>query len=855
MSDYGLRIKNIEASTLFEMNNGVRDHFEYKNSMFTNSLFHDFLITNGMEIMNGKSTKDLICLEFNYASRSYEEEIDHLKKLLKKCDQNDSAKIQRIHELSIDAEKKEKSYHKKTKEELRTLFYNQGVDVTYISKDANGDTKKSETLHYKMLYRSTGKAKKGSCMFIADRLYETAKDYLSFGIRLPETNAPIVEMSAYAPLVSSTIIDRVQIKPENILILKDVESFFQTNIISVETDENQECIAKKIPGYKSKNTLFDGQALIDQSIFPNWGNGYLLLRHHFCKMACFCSNIQLFFRDYFGDAYETATVTDLFGQIHNAKDIVLITTDDSMKWLKFGVSYEHWCNKVHENNCMFGIIKTAYKSKLNDVQKMSYQMINSLNLEIMPAVAQKSVAYIEKLKTDDAVFLEYLDKNKNFSNDYEVLIALVNQNSMFLQSEYFRCRKKKIIEGYTMRLRNGEPIQNADNLVIVGSPYAMLLHAVGEDVQKDDTFSEETDSIQCFTERFSFDTHLACFRSPFNSKNNMGYLHNVYSEKLERYFRFGEQMIAVNLIHTDFQDRNNGSDQDSDSIYTTDQSDIAAYANYCYHTYPTIVNNIAKEKNNYDCSMDAYARLDNTLAQASRAIGESSNLAQLALTYTYNNIDNDKYNDYVCILSVLAQVAIDNAKRRFAVDITKEINRLKQDMNVGDIGYPVFWKVISKDFNKQRINTGLVCPMNYLYELKLKKFRSSKETLPMSYFFQMPKVSENRRKCQKVEEIIQRYSLALYQYNTKSNDDNDTYLLLRDDFNAMIDEIRRVYLSNNYIGLMVWLLEQTFPAGQTAAPKTCTELSTVGHNKSLLLKTLYDVNSSTFLKCFSGNHR
>jgi len=51
--------------------------------------------------------------------------------------------------------------------------------------------------------------------------------------------------------------------------------------------------------------------------------------------------------------------------------------------------------------------------------------------------------------------------------------------------------------------------------------------------------------------------------------------------------------------------------------------------------------------------MQSFSDMDNNLAQAQRAIGESSNLAQIALTYTYNFSDK-KYSDYVCILSVLA---------------------------------------------------------------------------------------------------------------------------------------------------------------------------------------------------------
>lgn len=52
--------------------------------------------------------------------------------------------------------------------------------------------------------------------------------------------------------------------------------------------------------------------------------------------------------------------------------------------------------------------------------------------------------------------------------------------------------------------------------------------------------------------------------------------------------------------------------------------------------------------------METYAEIDNKLAKSQRAIGESSNLAQMALTYSYNFADT-KYEDYVSILSVLAQ--------------------------------------------------------------------------------------------------------------------------------------------------------------------------------------------------------
>ncbi len=872
ISEFGLKIKNIEAGTLFEYNAGVRDHYEYKEAMFTNSLFSDYLKEHGLKIQRDSSTRDIICLEFNFGSRSYQKELEHLYKIAAKARQeyrlakirNDlylmekaKKKEEKISSLLQNAYKNRNAYIAYTAAEIRNHTYKNGATVTYFSHDKNGNIKHAETIHYKMLYRSAGKAKKGSCMFIADRLYKKALHFLRMGIKPSKTDPMLVEISAYSPLISSTMIDKIKIQPENILILKDIESYFTTNVISIETDAKKHCHAREVPAYKLKNTLFDGQALIDSRLFPDWGNGYLLLRHHFCKMAAFSANIQTFFKDYFKETYDTATVTDMFGIEHFVKDIELITTHHAMKWLKFGKSYAYWCKWVHKNGCQFGIVKTAHPSKLGEVQKMSYQMINALNLDTMEEVVRQSVTYIHKLKSDPTEFLNYLEQCSNFSNDYDVLLALCRQNPDFIRSSYFRRRKEDIIKSYLLNFKSGKVLQNADNLVIVGSPYAMLLYAAtGQEsaVGEDPTFSVEEGAIQCYTKRFDPDEYLAEFRSPFNGRGNMGYLHNVYSDPLETYFNLGRQVIAVNMIGTDFQDRNNGSDQDSDSIYVTNLPAIVEHAKYCYSNYPTIVNNIPKDPNLYQNTMEDFARLDQKLAASQLAIGESSNLAQLCLTYSYNDTD-PKYKDYVCILSVLAQCAIDNAKRQFDIDLDHEIKRIKKDMNIQEYQYPSFWLIIKRGFDRKRINEALVCPMNYLYKIKFREYHEKEPTLPMSDFFVKYELDENRIKCKKVEELIQKYSFKLYNSvkATEDSSDDSEHLLLRSDFDELIQQIRKTYLSQNYLGLMAWLVDRAFLITPQVKRNDQTIKSKIRNNKSILLKVLYEINPAGLLKCFSKN--
>lgn len=844
----------------------MRDHYEYKEAMFVNSLFKDFLIDElKMKTWKDESTRDIICLEFNFGSRSYQKELEHLHstaysawndykyakvhndEYLMDKKYNKRKKISDLLELAYE---NKHSYYQYTKEEVRNIYYNNGVTVEYVKRDKDGNIKKSEKIHYKMLYRSTGKAKKGSCMFIVDKFYEQAHNYLYMGIHLPEDNPMIVEASAYAPLTSSAIVDKIKINPNNILILKDIDRTFKTKVISIETDENKHCYANKIDNYELKNTLFDGQALIDSSIFPSLGNGYILLRHHFCKMAAFCSHIQKFFKDYFGDNYYSATVEDMFGNTHYVKDIQLITTNNAMKWLKFDISYDYWCDWVYKNNCMFGIVKTAHESKLGDVQKMSYQMVNSLDESIMDNVTRESVNYVNKLKSDNNVFLDYLENNNNFSNDYDVLIALCKQNKKFINSSYFRERKNTIIKAYISNMKTGKIIQNAENLVIVGSPYAMLLYgATGYEsmVDMDDTFCYERGTVQCYTERFDNDEYLAFFRSPFNAKNNLIYLHNVYDQKMRKYFNFGKQIIAINMIGSDVQDRGNGLDMDSDSGYTTNQKDIVEHARKCYLEYPTIVNNIPKSRKRYKNTLDDYAYIDNELAKAQIDIGESSNLAQIAQTYsaTYHN---EKYQDYVCILSVLAQVAIDNAKRQFDIDLSNEIRLIKKDMNIDKNCYPEFWKLIKRNF-KGKINKKLNCPMNQLCNISFDNYRYPERQIPISDFFNKYDLDVSRKTCIKIENLITKYSLKLYSYNT-SNADNNDYLLLRSEFEEMIHDIKQIRISKSYMGLMSWIIDRSFfitPQIRSNKNKISSKLN---KNRSILLKTLYEVNQNNFLKCF-----
>ena len=796
MSEFGYKIKNISAAMLYEVNLGTREYFTYTEAMLNNSLFSDFLLKAGMEVYKD-GTRDIICLDYDFGSRSFEDEKKRLTSKLKRATDWESA--ERLRQALAKVEENQSLYSPKKRDEIREFFYENGVDIAYKRKNKDGTTSVDATIHYEMLFRTSAKAKVGQVVFINSKLYRKAYDWLTIGLgsRLNIDDAKIVEMSAYAPLTTSTIVGTMHIPVQDILILKDKDSLFKTvaNVVRAEEYlDSHAKIRKKCAVtpeiVEVKNTLWDGMGLIEASILPRWINGMALLRNHLFKMCGFKSHLQLFFRDWCaanGEDYNTYQVQDMFGEWHYVKDIKVITTDNAIKWRKFmnlmgntpAEAYRYWCSRIKADGENWGIVKTDHQSKLGHMQQLSYQMINTLpcSPEDVADIARSSVEYVEKLKNDPAEFEAFLRKNANEVNHYEMLADLYRQNKDFGNSTYFRHEKSEIIKQYVYKLRKGKIFVNGDNLTVCGNPYALLLYSVGDFWRDDPTLQAEETAIQCYTRRFEDGEYLAAFRNPHNAPNNICHLHNVYSPEMKRYFEFSKNILAVNCIGTDIQDRANGMDFDSDFMLVTNQPTMVACAAKCYLEYPTIVNALKESGISYRNTKLDYAKMDSKFSKSRMGIGYSSNLAQLAMTYYWTETqkpDPDRqllrelYDNFI-ILSVLAQVVIDSTKREYEVDANQEIERISnlpymtktreviKNGRIKNVKYdfPEFMRYTreikytkdgkelpqedvdnAKNKLRARINPELTCPMNWLEDvLDDIPNASTVRTIPTKDFF------------------------------------------------------------------------------------------------------------------------
>ncbi len=195
------------------------------------------------------------------------------------------------------------------------------------------------------------------------------------------------------------------------------------------------------------------------------------------------------------------------------------------------------------------------------------------------------------------------------------------------------------------------------------------------------------------------------------------------------------------------------------------------------------------------------------------------------------------------------QCAIDNCKRRFDVNIHSEIQRIKEEMNIKEFGYPAFMGEIKPEIRK-KVNPNILCPMNSAFKVKTKRKVYDSPAIPIAEFFNPQPNKECMRKSKAVEKLIEKYTFQLKDFRNDDNSEIEEWFVLRNDYNSLIEDLKRITMSQKYIGLMSWLINRAFtitPGAKRGKGNINTKLS---KNRSILLKILYDLDSKTFLKCF-----
>ncbi len=577
------------------------------------------------------------------------------------------------------------------KAELRNYLYQNGF--------------KCDGVEYVRYKRSSGSSRVGKCLFVNKVLADEMEKWDKCGLSVEVGQSlDLAAWEAYIALPMSSIIDTMEIPLDNILVIDDFESVFDDEVVAVEIENNHLVSARK--KVQVANSIWDGQSLMDKSLFGEYEDkGMLLLRNRFFKSCCFNTNIQQWFAD------NNITSVDQLNGFTLATDISqirLITTPSSIKYVKFG-TIEDWMKNVEP---VFGIVKYEKKPHPFDGRMVQahYQLFNTLQLsyEEMETVLQSSLDYIAAIRRDPAVLrydIQYpWDEGdgmySSMDSKNEVIFRMLGINDKFARTKLYYDFRDDLVRGLIRNLKKGHVLVNGNYSTLMGNGMEMLQASIGQ-------FNGESviGVGNVHSTRFEYGQTLLASRSPHVTVGNVLLINNVECPQYDTYFNMTTEIVCINAIGENVQQRLNGCDYDSDTMLLTDDALLIEVAkrNYDKFLVPTNMTSSVKTARYY--TQDDKADLD--VKTSVNKIGEIINLSQQLNSLMWDRISRgasvescmELYYD-ICKLAVLSNVEIDRAKREFVINSSTEINLLKKKYKITDdekTVKPQFFKMITTE--------------------------------------------------------------------------------------------------------------------------------------------------------------
>lgn len=423
----------------------------------------------------------------------------------------------------------------------------------------------SDGIKFVRFKRSSGSARVGKCLFIDENLYPRMHKWELCKLKINDGDeVDLAALEAYISLTLSSIIDTIEIDPKSILVINDYESIFDEDVIETRLDNGK--LVTKPNRVSLKNSIWDGQSLMDISLFGKYKDkGMLLLRNQFFKSCCFNCNIQKWFKD-----NGITSLKQLNGKTiaDDISQIKLITTPSSIKYLKFG-TLKKWLRAISPT---FGVVKYEKKTHYLDgkVVRCHYQLINSLQMtkKEVEELVKPSLDYLDLIKSDPAVLRQYI----RYSNDAEldneplryqndITYKLLGLNDKFAETVMYNILKKQIIDSYRNNLKEGHLFVNGNYSTICGNPIEMLNQTIG----KFDGNSQ-IGIGKVHSTRFRYNKTILGSRSPHICQCNIWLPLNSSNSEIDKYMNPTNEIIYINSIGESTLDRLSGADKPKKQI-------------------------------------------------------------------------------------------------------------------------------------------------------------------------------------------------------------------------------------------------------------------------------------------------
>ena len=717
-----------------------------------------------------------------------------------------------------------------TTKQLRQKLYTDGFNLCI-----NG-----QTIHYIRYKRSSGASRLGKCLFIEEKYYDEMMKWSLCGIDVANKKLDLASLESYVALSLSSIESTIKIKKNEILLINDYESTFTDDVI-VCKEENGQLVTTE-EKTEITNSIWDGQSLLDSSKFTGEykNKSMLLLRNRFFKSNCINTNIKLYMKERFKENYNTATVTDSYGNEVKVKDIKLITTPNSIKFLKFS-DYNTWLNNLID----FGIVKTDTQSHEENgtMTRLNYQIVNTLDLyeQDIEKLLEQEFNYFDLLKNNLFSLRHYL-KIKQASM-YEIdstddfIYSMLSINNNIANTEIFAKYKRKIIDSFARRLKECRILVNGTHATIFGNAYEMLTASTGD-------FTQILFNNEVYAPMFA-EKQLFIARNPHITMGNVNIAKNVNNDLLKKYFNISNEIVIINSINNNILQQLNGADFDGDSIIISDDELLIDKSLTNMKVPTTLIPSIILEER----TLTNLANLD--VRTSKNYIGEIVNMSQHLNSLFWDNKRNglpvnDIYKD-ICILCSLSNVEIDKAKRETNINTRRELQKIRDKYNINKTR-PYYFKVFTSGYDYKKLN----CPTDILLEVveKESRKRSKRISKKVSFtdLFKNTTININNVDYDKIKlvlTIIYNFTKETKQIYSSTKDKLEKYSLYVQEKERCMNLIKNMPITTDEIKYIINIYDRA----QAEKNKNEEEKALVSIRRKLFT-ILYNYNKKQFMNIF-----
>lgn len=370
--------------------------------------------------------------------------------------------------------------------------------------------------------------------------------------------------------------------PKDILVVDDFVLDVHAQYIQLEDSEtSDEPVETYIDGDVELNAS-DGFGLMCPGLAKRWSAelgldytaGGMCIRNLFLKGMVYCFDFQEFARRY----YDSDTITDVWGVVHNVEDIELIVPVSVMKLWDSYSSLAHYLECCKEYHHGFAVTKTCEK-ELENERTLNYQFIQSYKLTddeikelIMPTINDiKETICGDPDKT--VLFLHgSCAENYNFDKDDNYLAKAIMINPKLAKDPYTISTIRHMMEKAQTSAKIGKVRVHGNFCVISGDPFAFC-----QSIFKCDVPDEEKGLLKAgeiYSKYWIDDSNgegkrVVCFRAPMSTHNNIRAMDVVRNDEIDYWYKYKNTVNIINC-HDMFYPALCGADSDGDQIFTTD---------------------------------------------------------------------------------------------------------------------------------------------------------------------------------------------------------------------------------------------------------------------------------------------